>query len=458
MKQITFTIATLFFLVMSRPALGLELSLDEAMKRASVASVSLKIARSGVDEAKAKESQTLGAMGPRLEAEGLKAWNSKSTNKLVGQRINGTLVPETVTTGALVLSQPITPLYALLQKTNIDSTMASIAVREADQSEKDAKVAGAEAFLRALKAEQLLAIAKASLAVVEKQKRDADVLMRNGALSSADVLRFELALSDAKVQLLQAQNTHEIARASLTEVLGLSDKDEVVLAHANESYWERKKPQVEEMEKLVNEAVALRPEVLAAQERIQVAEYGVTATYADYFPVVAAFAKYERDFEAKDIASPEVRIPNGPVLSPAVSYKKEDYRDKLTYGLNLKWTIWDWNQRYRKTREISALAQKARYAAEGTQMKVRLEAKQSYLDFRMLVETLESSKLAARLAGEAYRQTELKFQNGTASTTDMITAERDNTRAKAGLANTRVDLDVAWLKLQKATGKELSIE
>jgi len=56
------------------------------------------------------------------------------------------------------------------------------------------------------------------------------------------------------------------------------------------------------------------------------------------------------------------------------------------------------------------------------------------------------------LAEAVFKLTKARSQQGQATTTDVIIAERDQTRARGGLVNARGDVDVAWLKLQKAVG------
>lgn len=460
MKSLVVPLAVAVTLFACVPAFAAEkITVEEAMQRSGQTSLAAKISGASKDEAEAREWQTWMTMGPRVDLEANKVWVSKSVNKAVGQTLGGQKIPERVTNGSFTIAQPITPLFALLEKARIDAKLSEAAVRESVMSEQDARYAGAEAFLRAVKAKAFLQIANSSYGVVEKQRHDAEILQQNGVLSNTDVYRLDLALADAKAQTISAQNTFEVAIAALSETVGQNISQDVVLEHPEESYWERKKPSLRTVEDFVSTADKQRPEIAAAENRADAAGLSIAIAYADYFPTVNFFAKYERDFEATDINVPEVKIPpSGPVLQQAVSYKKSDIQNSLTYGLNLKWNIWDWGSRYKKTSELTASAQKAKYAAEATHSRVRLEARQAFLEFRSLVESLETAKAALKFAEETYRLTELKFRSGSASTTDLIGAERDQTRARAGLINTRSDLDLAWLKLRKSVGEAIAFE
>lgn len=434
-----------------------KMTIDEAMTKAEQYSLPSKIAQQSLVEAEARESQTWANAGPRMDAEANKVWISDSVNKLVGTTYTGQLIPSEITKGSLTVAQPLTPLFAIIEKARIDSELSSAARQEAKLSEKDARFAGAESFLRALKAKEFLAIAKSSLAVVEKQRRDGGILGQTGVLSNIDVYRLDLALSDARAQVIVAQNTYEIALSALSEIINEKIDSTLVFDHSVESYWERKSPSLEEAQAYVQAAESSRAEILAAESRAKAADISIGIGISDFFPVVNLFAKYERDFEMSDLNIPPTVV-NGAVVRPGASFEKKDVQDTFTYGLNLKWTIWDWNARWRKTNELSASAAKARYAAEATRSRVRLEARQAYLEFRALVETLEGAKSAVRVAEETFRLTELRFQSGSASTTDLITSERDQTRARAQLINTRSDLDLAWLKLKKSIGGNIVFE
>jgi outer membrane protein TolC len=411
------------------------------MERAGLRAFGARIAEQSREAAEAKVSQARGAALPRLDADAQKIWFNDNVNKLAG--ISPQL-PARVTTGALQVSQPIIGLGPLLLQIQAASLQADVARNDEATARKDARLQGAEAYIRAQKASQLVSIAEASLQVTENQTREAEALSRAGRLNKAESMRFELALADAKMQASQARITYELASVSLAEILGTPGAVYALETPAD-SRFEKQRPPLPELGAALKEAAEKRPESKNAAAGIQISEYYKLASNLDYLPSLNAFARYERNFEAKDAVFP--------AGSPAgKTYPKEDIQDTFSYGLQLKWSIWDWGTRWNRSSEYASNLQRARVQKEAVESGVRLDVTSAVLSLRGAVDTLETSKTSVRLAEEVFKLTKARFQQGQATTTDVISAERDQTRARGGLVNARGDVDIAWLKYQKSTG------
>jgi outer membrane protein len=448
-----------------KPVAGMtRLTLEESMKLAERHAYAARIATATVDETSSQKWQTLSAMGPSVSLESTQAWISKDVNKMVGKTLGTTTVPDRINTAALVATQPIVPLGPLYMKLKIDIASHEVAKLDEVQSARNAGFSGAEAFIKAQKAEEFLKIAEASLRLVEKQRRDGEALFNAGKLASVDVLRLEMALSDAKTQEAQARNIRELSLFALAETVGMSHPESLSLAPETTALAQQYIPQESKPDELVAKAISNRTEVKGADARIEAARLYKLAADFDYIPMINAFAKYERDFEKKDVVAYPLHthLPaaaggiNVPYKKIKVTTDKEDIRDNFSYGLSIKWTLWDWGQRVFRSNEMAAGIQKATLVREQVESGVRLEATQAFLDFQYAKSALESSKATLKFAEEAYRQQNARFQNGAATVTDIITAERDQTRARGGLSNAVGDLDIALLKYYRVSGQNFT--
>ena len=72
-------------------------------------------------------------------------------------------------------------------------------------------------------------------------------------------------------------------------------------------------------------------------------------------------------------------------------------------------------------------------------------------------EALDAAKSQVRFAEQAHSLTTSRFQVGEATTTDLMVSTRDLTGALGQLANVRGNLDLSWLRLQKALGQRPSV-
>jgi outer membrane protein TolC len=86
----------------------------------------------------------------------------------------------------------------------------------------DVATAAADAFLAVLAAEQTVRAAEANVERMQVFARAVHVLVDNQLRAGADASRADAELAAARIQLIQAQQTGEINRATLAETLGLA--------------------------------------------------------------------------------------------------------------------------------------------------------------------------------------------------------------------------------------------
>lgn len=426
---------------------AVKLTLREAMRLGREKPFQVRIAQESALEAEARAWQAWATLFPRIDADGQHIRFDKSINKGTGQTW-APQYPERVTTAAVQVSQPLTGFLPLSLQVRATSLMADVSKDSANQARRDGALLGAQSFLNAVRAQQFYAIAQTSLSLVEKQKSDAEAMFRAGKLSQADVMRFELSVADTRTQLTQADVAKELAFMVLNDTLLLKVTD-ADLDVPEKSLFEEKNPSAPALEDVLKMALERRPELKAAQNQVKISQLTTWAARLDYSPTLNAFARYERDFEVQDIRGKSTDGSTPPLLAA-----KNDIRNKLAVGVQMKWQLWDWGSRWNKISETVAQQKKAEIGAEQALSGLRTEIVKSYLDFKAATDALQTSLSSVRLAQEVYKLTQARFTNGTASSTDLITAERDQARARAGLVSARSDVDIAWFRLQRNMGEE----
>jgi outer membrane protein len=436
----------------SFPVLAAPLSIEQAMELAEKNSFASRISQQSSIEASAKAKQSTGNLFPKLDLDFKRIWFDKSVNKGVGILPQ---TPERVTTAGLSIAQPIIGLAPLVLLKKVNDKLAENAVEDARIASNEARFLGAEAFVRATRAAEGIKIAKISIESVDKQQKDAKALLNAGRIGVADMLRFDLAHSDAKLALVQSESAFQLSKLVLGESIGIAP-EQIEIEIAQTSLWEQNKLKIPEFNTAFAQASSERPDFASAENRLEAAKYYALATKLDYLPSLNAFANYERDFEAKSIdLIPGYLAPSA--LSPNVPRRRleaSDIRDKLSFGLQLKWTLWDWNTRWNKAQETSASEQKARIAQEAVVSALKIEVARGVQDLTLASASLDSAQSSVKLADEVLRLTQLKFQVSQASSADLILSERDRTRARANLSNARAEADLAWLRYQKVLGRK----
>lgn len=412
------------------------LTLDEAMRLALSHSYTRLSAEQDQVASQARQSSIKGGMGPKLSLEAARGWIDTDVNKLAGQTLaTGQRYPDQISSLGAVITQPITQIFASRERLEAERKLEDATKSQLQVEANEAKLRGAEAYIQALKAVRFLAINRESQDLILKQKRDAKSLLSSGKLSELDYSRFELAASEANSLVVDAEAQLKVAGDALREALGLTAGQELKLAELGE------------LGPLSTTAVTERSELQSASRRVEVAESQLRAQKVDYWPQLNAFARYSRDFAAEDV--------NVNFLGLAINLPKEDFRDQFSYGFNLQWDIWDWGTRSGRQAELGSQLSKARISHDALASRLRVENSQAEAEWDRATQNLKNAQIADKLSAAILKSFDLRFRNGLATTTDLLSVQRDRTRAQANLANATYDLHGALLRKRRSEGAAL---
>jgi outer membrane protein len=306
---------------------------------------------------------------------------------------------------------------------------------EATQSSSDADArllyyAWVEARLRVIVAEQALAQSTAHLA-------DAKAQFAAGAASQADVMRIESQVAKSELLVTQTRHLRDLNEERLRTSMH---------AAGSESYRigeDIRKPLDSRTETsfsaLWAEAVRTRPELAALKASQSAQEKSAQVERAAYAPRVDVFgnAQYAR--------------PNSRVFPVA-----DEFRGSWDAGVQLTWTISDIPGTSAKARAADARARATQAERDEAIDAIRVEVmagRQQVEEARVAESTTLRGLIAAE---ESYRARHLLYQNGRATTVELLDAETDLTGARLDAIDARIDARVAEVRLARAVGINLS--
>lgn len=305
-------------------------------------------------------------------------------------------------------------------------------VAERSRTDSDARLAyysWVEARLRVIVAEQALAQSTAHLA-------DAKAQFAAGTASQADVMRIESEV--AKSELLVTQSRHlsdlneERLRTSMHEPSAGSFRIGEDIRKPVASRTEAS------LAALWSEAVANRPELAAYRASQSAQEKSASVERAGYAPRVDLFA------------NAQYAKPNSRVFPVA-----DEFRGSWDAGVQLTWTISDIPGTRARARGADARARVTQAEREDLLDRIRIEvmaARQEVEQARIAEGTTLRGLLAAE---ESYRARHLLYQNGRATTVELLDAETDLTGARLDAIDARIDARVAEVRLAHAVGRNL---
>jgi outer membrane protein len=162
---------------------------------------------------------------------------------------------------------------------------------QATRVRQEVQFAVIQAYYRALLAEQEAQVIERALAAARAHRDRARNMLKQGMVVSADLLRSQVVVGSLRQQLVSAQSLIEIARAQLSDTLGVDER----LAPLGAQMPATLKPRG--LAELREAALRHRPEVKIAYDRIKAAEQAVTIARAGYLPTVSLATTYENDSE-----------------------------------------------------------------------------------------------------------------------------------------------------------------
>jgi outer membrane protein len=267
---------------------------------------------------------------------------------------------------------------------------------------------------------------------IQSHATDAENLFKQGMLTTNDVMKVRVQLSDALVRQIDAKNNVLLAMYGLNNVLGLPLQTEIELASTIqivERAWDS-------ADLLIKNAFEKRPEILGMNARVKAGEAGLTSARGGWWPQIYLIGDYNYN------------RPNSRIF-PAI----DEFKDTWDVTVSVSFNIWNWWQTgYQSTQAQAQLAQ-AQEGLSMTQDGVTLEVTQSYLGVNQSKERKTVAEQGVKQAEENYRVTDDKFKKGLTPNSELLDAEVALLQSRLNLTQSLVDYELSMARLSKSIGE-----
>jgi outer membrane protein TolC len=211
-----------------------------------------------------------------------------------------------------------------------------------------------QAYYRLLETERLTEVARASVAQLEAQQREAQSLFDNGVIGKNDLLRAGLALASARQREIQMRGSVVLARGQLATAMGEPPATEIEAEPFRGEPPALDEPSVTAAE---TRAATQRLEVRTLDHTIEQADRGVAVAKKKLLPQVSAVGNYTH-FEGSQFQQENAAF----------------------VGLFASWDVWDWGTTTSGISSANAKLDQARIARKKLEDQVRLEARQAFVN------------------------------------------------------------------------------
>ncbi|MEW5803501.1 MAG: TolC family protein [bacterium] len=287
-----------------------------------------------------------------------------------------------------------------------------------------------EAYYDLLTAGWLVKVSEDSLKQAERHWELAAARHAAGVAIRSDVLKAETEKAQAALALVQARSAERIARGQLADAMGIVVSQDFNIADVS---YDLHKQEVADIDRLLQEAAKMRPELLASLARIEIQKAQVRTERSRYWPALTAEASYGlRD----DIFLPE--------------------KDEWSIGVGLHCPLFTGFEReYRIERAKSDLA-RAQAEYEKALHGIELEVWTAYVNVLEVDEAIGAAETLVRSAEENALAAEAEYKNGTGTIIDLIDAQNSLTSARARLIQARLGWYKATARVEKSIGSLLA--
>jgi outer membrane protein len=385
-------------------------------------------ARSGRD----LERSAGGKMLPSFHvSEEYQLWDSAYKIALSSGPMAGVFPVRNQNTNALVVSgdQPLLGLLHLAHERDSQARMADATEAQLETARADLKAAVESQYLHLFEAKAFEEVAQASQRELSEQVAVTQAKLKAGVLTTADLLRVQVAVANARQQEIQARSQEEISRANLLGAIGLPQGDVTTQFAPPDSLLARARESPPNPSDAQKQARSLRPELKEKYLQVEALHHTEKAQLFSLLPEVDAEAAYLRT--------------DGSIFKPA---------NAGFVGVKATWAIFEWGASWYARKAAAEQTEAARRDAEDEERQIGIEVSTDLSQARASAAVVDVARETITSAEEAYRVTQALLKAGSATTTDLLDAEAALTQARLNLTRAQYEQAVAQVTLGRSLG------
>ena len=297
-------------------------------------------------------------------------------------------------------------------------------------AELDVAFQATEAYLNVLLAEKLLSVSRASLDQAENHLSQTELFFKQGTASEFELLTAEVAVANARPQVIQAEGGYQLARDNLMRVLGMDLSVEFSLADTL-SYETIDLGLFE----LLSYGLSSRPDLESAARRNEMADLAVGVAEGGRLPSVGLFGRWSHS------ASTDRTFPTS-----------EEWARSLSVGVQVNLPLFDGLRTKGQTSQAKADREASRYYLEALARLAELEIKQAFTDFERSSEEIEAQETTLSQAKRALELAEIRYANGLSTQLDVKDARLMLSLARTNYCHAVHSYNISIAKIKKAIG------
>jgi len=280
-----------------------------------------------------------------------------------------------------------------------------------------------QAYYGVLQAERNRDVAEEAVRQFKKHLEQAKGFYEVGTKPKFDVTKAEVDLSNAKLNLIKAENTIRVTRVILSNAMGVPDATEYSLV--DNLTFVRYDVTLEDMLKM---AYRQRADLRSILIKKKAAEASVQISKKDYYPTLSGNAAYSRVGE---------RFP---------------LEDGWNVGMTITFPVFSGFSTGYQVEEATANLNVLKANEEALRQGIVLEVQQAYLNLKDAEERIPTAELTVKQAEENLEMANGRYAAGVGNPIEVTDAEVSLSNAKTAYIQSLYDYKATRASLEKAVG------
>ncbi|NTU59283.1 MAG: TolC family protein [Chlorobiaceae bacterium] len=296
-----------------------------------------------------------------------------------------------------------------------------------DMTVRDLSLATVRAFYSVMFLQEAVKVQEREIVALQKNLDQMQKRYKEGVATRFDLLTTQVRLATAGNRKIDLQTQLDNQEISLRRLCGLKGENKLKLKGSFEI-------SAADMDgsRLVASALEQRPEVMLARENFRAASYRKSMSAKEGMPRIVGSASWGTT--------------NGYV--PDIN----EMRTNVSAGVELRVPIFNGFRTSASTREAAAMMRSAEQERIDTEDLVQAEVRQSVNSLKTSIEKIETTKMQVAQAELAAQHARARYQNGLATTLDLLNAENSLAEAELAQLQARYEYVLNAYSVRRAAG------
>jgi outer membrane protein TolC len=275
-----------------------------------------------------------------------------------------------------------------------------------------------------LQIQDLVNVQQETVASLEENLRVATERYRAGSAVKTDVLNLEVRLAQAREDLIRARNGVQLAVASLNTAIGeqLVEETSRLTPAGNNNLPMPAMPDLTVIEN--------RPEMRAAKNRTQIQQRKTRGSRSRYYPQVNAYGSY--DVDTGDL---------------------DNFEGSYVVGVMAEWEFFDGFRTSGSVNQADNEWRAAQQEEENLRNQLTLDLRRAHIQVSESRQRVAVTRKSVESAEEALRITRVRYREGAANITELLTAQVGVTASQSRSVAAFYDYLIALSNLERSQGK-----